>query len=287
MAELDNVASSARSRRNFVKAAGVAFGALFALVGKPKSSSAQHGDGHEHGHGHGGDDNACFLRGTKIRTNSGYRNVEDLTVGEMLPTVFGSVSPVQWIRSHGFKKNGLNKPWPRKAKPVRIMRSAIDDNVPDSDLYLTAAHSLLIDGALVPVGNLINGTTITLDDAGDFDVLEYFHIKLESHDAIDAQGASCETLLEVDGKDDIHKYGTSKTRQTPCAPVLGFSGGRSEVKSRLRSAVSYWVDRRQPLDVIRDRLEERGLALCRNMTPTERGVVGQVTVRVLRWCTIA
>lgn len=267
MAESDNGASGARTRRNLVKAAGIAFGAFFALVGKPKSSSAQHdggdGDGHGHGHGHGGDDDACFLRGTKIRTVSGYRNVEDLTEGEFLPTVFGGMSPVQWMRSYSLRKSDPDKPWPKKARPVRIVRSAIDDNVPDSDLYLTAQHSLLIDGVLVPVGDLVNDTTITLDDADDLDVLEYFHIKLQAHDVIDAQGASCETLL--DSNED------KAESETPCAPLLSFGGGRSEVKSRLRSAVSCWVDRRQRLDVIRDRLEERGLALCRNAPPAKRG----------------
>jgi hypothetical protein len=46
-------------------------------------------------------------------------------------------------------------------------------------------------------------------------------------------------------------------------PLLGFDGGRSQLRSRLRSAVSLVVDRRQPIDVIRDTLEERGLELAR------------------------
>ncbi|OJU34895.1 MAG: hypothetical protein BGN99_25120 [Alphaproteobacteria bacterium 65-37] len=126
----------------------------------------------------------------------------------------------------------------------------------------------------MPVGDLINGTTITLDDADEFDVLEYFHIKLEAHDVIEAQGAPCESLLEIleaDAMFDeyIGKYGAAKTKVMPCAPILSFNGGRNEVKSRLRSAASVWMDRRQQLDVIRDRLEERGIALGQNTTPPE------------------
>jgi hypothetical protein len=38
-------------------------------------------------------------------------------------------------------------------------------------------------------------------------------------------------------------------------------GRRVEIKSRFRSAISPWIDRREKLDIIRDELEERGLVL--------------------------
>ncbi|HEY2873993.1 MAG TPA: hypothetical protein VGJ56_18865 [Reyranella sp.] len=46
-------------------------------------------------------------------------------------------------------------------------------------------------------------------------------------------------------------------------PMLSFEGGRGELRSRLRSAAALVVDHRQPIDLIRDGLEERGLALGR------------------------
>src|SRR5260370_31986101 len=156
-----------------------------------------------------------------------------------------------------------------KARPVRIARSALDEDVPSAALLLTAAHALFIDGVLVPAGDLVNGTTITLDAADEFDRLEYFHIKLENHSVIDAQGASCETLLSLSESaatfdDHVRKYGPQETSEMPCAPTLGFNGRRAELMSRLRSAVSVWRDRRQALDVIRDRIEERGIALSQD-----------------------
>jgi hypothetical protein len=45
--------------------------------------------------------------------------------------------------------------------------------------------------------------------------------------------------------------------------MLSFGGGRGELRSRLRSAVAAVIDRRQPIDLIRDRLEERGQILVR------------------------
>jgi hypothetical protein len=125
----------------------------------------------------------CFLKGTMIRTADGDRKVEDLAVGDLLPTVFGGVCPIQWMGRYPFRKNDPRKAWVKDV-PVRVARSALGPDVPHADLYVTKAHALLIDGVLVPVGNLINDTTITLYDARDFDELEFFHIKLERHNVI-------------------------------------------------------------------------------------------------------
>jgi hypothetical protein len=45
------------------------------------------------------------------------------------------------------------------------------------------------------------------------------------------------------------------------APLKFYEGRRGRIKSRMRSAISPWVDMRNELDVIRDRLEMRGVAL--------------------------
>jgi hypothetical protein len=47
--------------------------------------------------------------------------------------------------------------WAKDALPVRIARSALAPEVPHFDLHVTAGHSLLIDGVLVPPEALING----------------------------------------------------------------------------------------------------------------------------------
>lgn len=127
---------------------------------------------------------------------------------------------------------------------------------------------MLIDGVLVAAGNLINGTTITRYDARDLVELEFFHIKLERHDVIYAEGAPCETLLEVDENaanfaEYLREYGPSTIEETPCAPLLRYGYRRGEIKSCFRSALSPWIDRRQPVDIIRDKLDARGIALLR------------------------
>jgi hypothetical protein len=96
------------------------------------------------------------------------------------------------------------------------------------------------------------------------DALEYFHIKLESHDVVYAEGAPTETLLDVEESavnfaDYLRRYGMPTTGEVRCAPLVHVWGGRNELKSRFRSALSPWIDLRNQADVVRDRFEERGV----------------------------
>jgi hypothetical protein len=217
------------------------------------------------GNGNGGNKGNCFLSGTKILTAGGERNIEDLAVGDLLPTMFGGLRPVQWIGRYRYQKSEPSKPWAESARPVRIARSALASNVPHADLYVTAAHGILIDGVLVPAELLINGTTITRHEPKG-DEMEFFHIKLESHDVVYAEGVPAETLLDVSESfanfADYHRrYGMPTRQETPCAPVIPVHGGRVELMSRARSALSPWIDLRDHAEVVRDRLEEGAYSL--------------------------
>ena len=186
----------------------------------------------------------------------------------MLQTEFSGVRPIQWIARFPIKKSDPSRPWPKEASPVRIARSALAPDVPQADLVITAPHAVLIDGLLIPAGNLVNGTTIRLE-AREEDELEFFNIKMESHDAIYAEGTAVETMLGVNEgavnfAEYFRMYGMPKTSGTLCALFVSYGGGRDELKSRIRSAVSPWVDCREQIDVIRDRLEERAAALAQS-----------------------
>jgi len=226
-------------------------------------------DGKRYGEQRRDKDFHCFLKGTRIRTAEGEKKIEDLAVGDLVPTVFGGISPIQWIGRYRFKRSNPTKAWVKDVLPIRVARSALAPDVPHTDLYVTEAHALLIDGVLVVAGNLINGTTIIRYDASELDELEFFHIKLELHDVVYAAGAPCETLLKVDENaanfaEYLRGYRpTTREEEAPCAPLLQYNGRRSEIKSCLRSAIARWIDRRQTLDLIRDKLDARGIALLR------------------------
>jgi hypothetical protein len=253
-----------RTRRNIMKMGAILSFAALQNVSKTDPASANCGRNNKPvGEGcESGNAPNCFLKGTTIRTVSGDRKIEDLAIGDLLPTMFGGLRPVQWIGRYPRKKSDASKPWVKNALPVRIARSALASDLPRADLYVTAAHSLLIDGVLVPAEMLINGTTITRYEASETDELEYFHIRLESHDVVYAEGVPAETLLNVEESavnfaEYFRRYGTLTTEEARCAPLVHI-GGRRELKSRLRSALSPWIDLRNRADVVRDQLEERG-----------------------------
>ena len=256
------IVGAQRTRRNVVKMGAVLAPVVLAGIKPGHAKDCDHKECKTY----------CFLKGTKIQTSDGECKVENLAVGDLLPTVFGGTRPIQWIGRYPIKKSDPSKPWVKDALPVRIARSALAPNVPHADLYVTAEHALLLDGALVTAGSLINDTTIERYEAREYGALEFFHIRLETHDVIYAEGAPVETLLNVDERavnfaEYFRRYGTPTTEETRCAPYVSDTRVLSELKSRVRSAMSPWLDRREQFDVIRDRLEERGIALSRQSEP--------------------
>jgi hypothetical protein len=264
----DNIPEPLRfSRRHFFKAVAIAAGAAGAAM--PAAARADSigdgwgrgnpwgggGGGGEPGHGSGGGNpggggswgggggsSYCFLRGTHIRTEDGYRPIETLAVGDQLPAHFSQIATIREIVSFTVERDSSGN-WPVEARLVRIRAGALGENIPLRDLFVTEAHAVFLDDVLIPVGSLLNGKTISHDSHSGTDTLEYFHIALDRHDVIDAEGAACESWRDP--------------QVQACAPLLEFQGRRSEIFSRLRSAIAPVADWRQPLDLIRDGLEIR------------------------------
>jgi hypothetical protein len=186
---------------------------------------------------HGG--RRCFLRGTRILTPTGEVKVEELAVGDLVTTLDGTAKPIEGIGRWSYPSGSAER-WPGEVLPIKVARSALGPSVPHTDLFLSASHALYIDGLLVPVRNLVNGSTIAHCSTVDCDTIEYFHIELAAHDVVFSEGAATETLWA----------------DAPFARK--FPANRSGViLSRLRSAVSPWVDVRRPGDGIWERLARR------------------------------
>jgi Hint domain len=258
MSEFNGLSDRLRhTRRNFLKIGAIGATAATAVLYRSQRAAAQCEP----------DPSLCFcvLKGMRVRTVDGDREIQDLRIGDRIPTVFGGTRPIKAVSSHSYKRRDLSQPWDRRVLPVRIAASALAPGVPHADLYLTGGHSLLIDGMLFPAGSLINGTTITWYEARELDELEFFHVMFDSHDALYVEGAPCESLMAGDQEAErLPEYpGPFEARPIPaaiCAP-LGFNGGCSELRSRLRSALSPWFECRHRVDVIRDELDRRASVL--------------------------
>lgn len=255
-----------KSRRSVIRNLVGGAAVLSLAVGSrasPAKAGGRDDDDDDHDHHHPRDPR-CFLRGTRIRTPNGEVPIETLKTGDLILTISGAMQPIRWIGRMSFSRQ-QGTSWGKGVAPIRISRSAIADGVPHTDVLLSPAHMLLLDGYLVPCGQLVNGITIRQEPMSSETQLDYFHIELASHDVLFAEGLPAETLLGGARRmefDNYHEYELLYPTEThvspvPFAPVISLNGGREDLRSRMRSAFAPFVDRRAPFDVARDRLEER------------------------------
>lgn len=148
---------------------------------------------------------ACFLRGTRIATPGGEVAVEHLRVDDMVVTLNSGRAPIRWIGKRTIDPRKLNHP--KHAWPVRVRKGTLTENVPHRDLLLSPDHCLLVDDVLIPVKLLINGTTITQE--AFWQPFEYFHIELDCHDVVLAEGMLCETYREAGNRQMFDEPGTA------------------------------------------------------------------------------
>ncbi len=135
---------------------------------------------------------ACYLRGTRIATPTGERAIESLAAGDLVLTGSGEVRPIVWM---GHRHLDCRRhPKPRDMWPVRVRCDAFGPGRPHRDLLLSPDHSVFVDDALIPVRYLINGATIVQEMA---DSVTYWHLELDRHDVILAEGLPCETYLDT------------------------------------------------------------------------------------------
>ena len=136
---------------------------------------------------------ACFLAGTGIATHSGEVPVERLEIGDWITSQNGEVR-VKWI---GRQTISTRFGPAERLLPVRFAAGSLGNNLPHTDLTVTADHAMLVDGVLCHAEALANGTTITrvpLAEMGE--TYTVYHIETEAHEIILANGAPAETFID-------------------------------------------------------------------------------------------
>jgi hypothetical protein len=135
---------------------------------------------------------ACFAQGTQIATEAGQRAVEDLVVGDRVKTASGDLQAIVWIghRLIDCRRHAR----PAAVRPIRIQVHAFGRAQPARDLFVSPDHAVFAEGVLIPVKHLVNGTTVRQVPAQS---VTYFHVELEEHDVILAEGLACESYLDT------------------------------------------------------------------------------------------
>lgn len=268
------------ARRHFMEIVAAGAGRLSAiaissalLAGKSANAMGifprdDDGDHDDRDHNHRGRGHHCFGRGTLILTSHGEVPIEELAIGEMVTTTNGA-SPVRWVGRRTMKRNTAAS-WHPSVLPVRVARFAIDDQTPHRDLYLSQGHSLFVDGLLIPVKHLVNERSIAVDHgAKASEIIEYFCVKLDTHQVIFAEGTAAETFRYDGGRiawDNLAEYhafyGHEHEVMPAFAPHCRYKGGRAEVGALLRLAASRFVDMRDPIQIAYARIAARAMSIA-------------------------
>ena len=138
----------------------------------------------------------CYCRGTRIATSDGETAIEALAPGDPVATQGAdgiAFVPVKWI---GHRRIDLTAhPRPDSVAPVLIQRDAFAANVPYRDLMVSPDHGILVGGTLICARQLVNGTTIRFERG--LASVEYFHVELDTHAILMAEGLPAESYLDT------------------------------------------------------------------------------------------
>ena len=136
---------------------------------------------------------ACFCAGTYLLTDRGEVAVETLRVGDLVPVVLRDLpATIVWI---GHRRVDCQRhPTPEKVWPIRIAPHAFGRGQPARTLWLSPDHAVFADGVLIPVKHLINGTTVRQVAQAQ---VTYWHVELDTHDVLLAEGMPCESYLDT------------------------------------------------------------------------------------------
>lgn len=145
----------------------------------------------------------CFLPGTHILTDRGEVLVEDLAIGDMVQTADGTLQPIKWIGKQTVNPRLVKNPL--RSHPILVKAGALGNNLPVRDLYLSPDHALLVDDLLINAGALVNNVSILKTQPQD--VFTYYHIELDCHALLVAEGTYAESYLPQ--REDRHLYDNS------------------------------------------------------------------------------
>jgi len=150
----------------------------------------------------------CFTAGTLISTVKGEVEVENLEVGDKVVLHNGRFAPIRWIGARTLDVTD-------KLAPIVFSKGAIGNH---KELKLSPHHRLMLTGwkskllfgeesVFVKAKDFVNGDTVYVSNDAQ---VTYFHILLDSHEVLIANGVFAESLFLGD---ETEKMFDAETRQ--------------------------------------------------------------------------
>jgi hypothetical protein len=142
--------------------------------------------------------------------------VELCAPGDPVVTATGARRAVRWI---GRRTIDLGRQTGIDAYPVVISAGAFGPAKPARAVKLSPLHAVYAQGVLVPALHLVNGATITQEKKPA--AVTYYHIELDRHDILLADGMAAESYLDTGNRGALyHEFGERGTSRTPCAALV-------------------------------------------------------------------
>ena len=137
----------------------------------------------------------CFCTGTRIMTRDGWQAVETLEIGSEV-----------WTRDHGYKPVGWIGITQAQGPSTDIIRFAPDSVGNKDPLCVSPNHRMVVsnwrsqlmlgqDEVLIPAKNLVDGTTVTVENRTN---VQFVHLMFDQHEIINAEGALTESFFVGD-----------------------------------------------------------------------------------------
>jgi len=137
----------------------------------------------------------CYCDGTLILTDRGERPVETLAIGDHVITATGAARPIRWIGRRSYAGRFARG---THVLPICFKAGALDVDSPRRDLWVSPHHAMFLDGVLIEAIDLVNGVSVIQAERAER--VDYFHIELDAHDIIVAEGALSESFVDDDSR---------------------------------------------------------------------------------------
>jgi len=231
-------------------------------------TSAAQLDGHIQVDGSGA---VCYARGTRIRTPAGEPPIEKLRPGKQVITLVNGKEIPRTVTWLGHRRIDLTRHLrPETVAPIRIERDAIADGMPHRDLIVSPDHAILVDGMLICARQLVNGTTIRQEC--DRRAIDYYHVELEQHAILLAEGLPAESYLDTGNSGFFANSGAPLVLHPDMTDETGYP-------TREANSCAPFVSDAASIQPVWQRLADRAAAVGRPVP--QRVTTTDATLRVL------
>ena len=136
-------------------------------------------------------------------TPAGEVCVDTLRRWDEVITVQGEMRPSVWVGRR--RVDCMRHPSPDEVWPVRVRAHSFGEGLPQRDLFLSPDHAVFVEGVLIPVKYLVNGTSVAQTRRAN---VTYYHIELARHDVVLAERLPVESYLETGSRAAFANGGT-------------------------------------------------------------------------------